>query len=108
MFVAITQKSGYHFDMLTTKWVRGPGYSWDDFMKEEKGKTLTKSPFTQYSSFISMWVLYANVAFYGILMIYFDHVLEKNRGRGHSPIFFLYPSYWGFKSRAKKNQKVTL
>lgn len=75
IFVSITQKSGYHFDMITTRWVQGPGYSWKDFTTPETGKTLTGSAFTQYSSFISMWVLYANVAFWGLLALYFDHVL---------------------------------
>jgi hypothetical protein len=69
---------------------------------------MTKSDFTQYSSFASMWVLYANVAIFGILTLYFDHILESNRGRAYSPLFFLTPSYWGFKKRATKNQKVTL
>lgn len=55
-----------------------------------------------------MWVLYATVAFYAILTWYFDHVLEANRGRGYSPIFFLTPSYWGWRRKSRKFEKVTL
>lgn len=77
----ITKFSGYHFDIVTNKWELGPGYSWEEFMKSQKGKTITKGDYEEYSAFGSVGILALDIVVFIILTWYFDHVLEKNRGR---------------------------
>lgn len=80
--------------MKDNKWERGTGYSWDLFTREIKGKTITKDDFTEYSAFDSVLLLVFDMVFYVCLTWYFDHVIEANRGKGDSPIFFLKKSFW--------------
>lgn len=85
----ITKFSGYHFDIVTNKWEKGPGYSWEEFGKVQDGKTITKGDYSEYSAAASVGMLLIDVLFYILLTWYFDTVLEKNRGRSESPIFFV-------------------
>lgn len=86
--------SGSHFSMTENKWIKGPGYSWDLFGREIKGKTITKGDYVLYSAQTSVMVLVLDVVVYAVLTWYFDHVVESNRGKGSSPIFFLKKSFW--------------
>ncbi len=105
VFTSITAYSGFHFDFQKNYWVRGPGYTWNNFKEARKGMTITETSFTQYSALTSIWVLFGNIILFSILTFYFDNILESNRGRSESPLFFLNPSYWGYKP--KKVQKGT-
>lgn len=54
------------------------------------GKLFTGDTFSRYSDLTSMGILYADAVFFLILAWYFDNIVASNRGRGKSPIFFVY------------------
>jgi hypothetical protein len=49
----------------------------------------------------SWYLLIMNIFLFSILAWYFDHVLPDEFGNRHSPVFFLFPSYWGFDLKKK-------
>lgn len=105
IFAMITHYSGYHFDFTTNKWELGPGYTWANFSEKQTGKTITKDTFEQYSALGSVGILAIDILFFMLMTWYFDNILEKNRGRSESPLFFLKASYW--RPSLKKRQKVS-
>lgn len=104
IFSTITQFSGNHFNTNENKWEKGPGFSWDIFNREITGKTITKGDYVMYSCSHSILILALDIVFYAVLAWYFDHVVESNRGRGDSIIFFLKKSFWVGSPKQRKER----
>ncbi|KAL4511800.1 hypothetical protein ABPG72_012645 [Tetrahymena utriculariae] len=93
IFVAISQKSGIHFDSQTSNWIRGDGYNWsyitDTINGQERGNNF-EAP-CPLQSFLLLLLM---SAVYGVLTWYFDHVISSNRGSSLPWYFLFTPSYW--------------
>lgn len=83
--------SGYHYDIQEHAWNSGPHpYGMGDFTVSTSGILFTGDTYSRYSDLASMGILYGDALFFIILSWYFDNVVSSNRGRGKSPIFFVY------------------
>lgn len=63
---------------------------------------ISNDHYTRYSDLTSMFILFADAAFFIALTWYFDHVVESNRGRGESPFFPFIKIFKLFKKDRKK------
>lgn len=77
------------------------------FTTDEVGKLpIGGAGYTRYSDLISMLVLFADALFFIALTWYFDHVVESNRGKGESPIFFVKRIINFFIKKSKKSKVI--
>lgn len=94
-FGDISQKSGYHFDFLQNRWVRGPGFEWGDMLDPIQGEmSFEGTHYTAPRTLDSFIYILMDAVFFAILSWYFDHVVSHNRGHSLNVLFFLTPNYW--------------
>ncbi|EAR94681.1 transporter family ABC domain protein (macronuclear) [Tetrahymena thermophila SB210] len=93
IFVAISQKSGIHFDSQASVWTRGSGYTWSDITDTLKGQERGIN-FEAPCPLQSFLLLLLMSFVYGVLTWYFDHIISSNRGSSHPWYFLFTPSYW--------------
>ncbi|KAI9026752.1 hypothetical protein DFJ74DRAFT_604379 [Hyaloraphidium curvatum] len=103
IFLDITILTTGRQDLLTDSYIPGPGFPWSALYQPipslylpyyGNGAQPVVPPPVQ-----SWYWLIMNIAFYMLLMWYFDNVIPDEFGRSRPFYFFLLPSYWGFKKR---------
>ena len=83
-----------HFDGESLSQIQGREFLWDDLFFNPTGKFHTGDSYlvpSPYELFIQMCY---NIVIYWIAVWYLDHIMPNNRGRTHSYLFFLMPSYY--------------
>lgn len=99
--------SGYHFDINQRSWVQGYApYTIDVFTNSTSGRLpFGGGNFERYSDLTSMFILYADAAFFALLAWYCDNVVASNRGRGDS-LFFPIHRLGKLLFKEKKKEKI--
>ena len=98
IFGDIAAKSGSLPNRHERKWVKGPGYTWDDFYNSRDGR-ISGHDFSMPSSYSSTIDLIWNFLAFALLTWYCDHVISGNRGRSSPLWFMLTREYWGCKKK---------
>jgi len=107
MFLDITSLTTGRRDTLTQTFIPGPGFPW-----ERLYKTLPTNLIPTYADNVqpkppqpvdSYYYLLMDIAFYYLLTVYFDQIIPNEYGISRHPLYFLFPSYWGF--GITKNQR---
>eukprot|EP00754_Rhynchopus_humris_P018838 Rhum_TRINITY_DN14617_c0_g1::Rhum_TRINITY_DN14617_c0_g1_i1::g.105108::m.105108/K05643/ABCA3; ATP-binding cassette, subfamily A (ABC1), member 3 len=80
---------GYCVDLVVNYEKQGSGSNFSDFTADE------------YSFALGMFMMIFDTFLYLILALYLDNVLPSQYGVKLHPLFFLYPSYWGFSKTGK-------
>ncbi|KAF0979003.1 hypothetical protein FDP41_002073 [Naegleria fowleri] len=89
VFTDIATKTLPVYDEVQRKFVPGPGYTFDDFFNGSN--TYDYVP----KSYVGILVLICDGLLFLLIYWYCDNVISDANGVRKSPIFFLYPSYWG-------------
>ncbi|EFC35517.1 predicted protein, partial [Naegleria gruberi] len=97
VFTDIATKTLPVYDDQLRKFVPGPGYSFEDFFIGTN--TYDYVP----ASYLGIIVLILNGLLFLILYWYCDNVFSDGSGVRKSPIFFIYPSYWGLNCLKSKS-----
>ncbi|CAG8565940.1 2194_t:CDS:2 [Paraglomus brasilianum] len=105
IYLDISKLSTGKFDFLTETIIKGPGFKYHDLFDpipkeylptyDAAGRTpIVPAP-------IQSWYLFLmNIGLYCLLTWYFDKILPDEFGTRRSPVFFLYPSFWGIKFKS--------
>lgn len=95
IFSDIERKADRHFDSFDNKWIEGGYYKYEDLFTTTSGDTsIMKGHYEIPSTIGSYFNLLLTSILYVIMIWYFDHVIESNRGKGAHPLFFLQKKYW--------------
>ena len=90
-FIEIATISSTKLNEVTFMNMPGRKYKYSDLFKvKENDMIFFKTHYKIPSTFESFVVLFLNGVLYLIFIFYFDNVIESNRGKAKSPIFFIY------------------
>ncbi|CAG8465050.1 7477_t:CDS:2 [Paraglomus occultum] len=113
IYLDISKLSTGKFDFLTETIIKGPGFKWHDLFNpipneylptyDAAGRTPLVPPPVQ-----SWYLLLMDIGLYCLLTWYFDKILPDEFGTRRSPVFFLYPSFWGIKFKRNTNTEQLL
>eukprot|EP01027_Heterolobosea_sp_BB2_P007024 GEZU01010510.1.p1 GENE.GEZU01010510.1~~GEZU01010510.1.p1 ORF type:complete len:865 (+),score=220.98 GEZU01010510.1:155-2749(+) len=106
IFADISFKSLPVYSNVERKYVDGPGYSIADVYRKNTLKFPGEETALEVPpSANSYYLLLMNAAIFFILTWYLDNVIPRDTGVSRPPWFFVYPSYWGFHFKRKRNLK---
>ncbi|KAI3645060.1 hypothetical protein MP228_011224 [Amoeboaphelidium protococcarum] len=82
--------------------VAGPGFKWNDlyqipFVASDPFSAPSQNPLVPVPN-QSLGLLIMNTVLWMLLAMYFDKVVPNENGYAEHPLFFLFPSYYGFKT----------
>ena len=100
VFIDIASKTLPEYDSALRRFVSGPGYSFTDLFVGKNSYDYVPA------SWIGVGLLFLDGLFFLILYWYCDNVISDGNGIRKSPIFFLYPSYWGIQCFRSKEHKA--
>lgn len=101
LFGQVSRITCTHFDGATLTQVSGRYFVWDDLFINPTGKFHTGDPYKAPGPFYVFVNMIYNMCIYWVIIWYLDHIMANNRGRTHSLLFFLKPSYYFSKCRNK-------
>jgi ABC-type multidrug transport system ATPase subunit len=100
----ISTLAGSTFSISDGRWIQGPGYFWSDLTRPQTGY-INGDYYDAWSTLASLMFLLMDIAIFGVLTWYFDHIVPHNRGREESAIFCLKRNYWIRKKRVQQSKK---
>jgi ABC-type multidrug transport system fused ATPase/permease subunit len=112
MFLDITTLTTGILDTLTDTYIAGPGFKWETLynpLNETSLPNYGNDGYPLVPAPVQAWYfLLADMAFYAVMMWYFDNVIPNEYGYARPPWFFLTPSYWGMESKSAAEESAWL
>jgi len=98
------------YSLATDSYTGGVGFTWNDLYSPIPALYLPSygSYPTLPAPVQSLYFLLWNIAFYGLLTWYVDHVIPDDFGNRYPVYFFLTPSYWGIRYFTKGAKNLRL
>ncbi|CAG8514994.1 1192_t:CDS:2 [Acaulospora morrowiae] len=95
-------------DQLTQTVIPGPGFHWSDLYNNVPSKYVLAYDSSGYKPTVpapvqSWYFLMMNIVVFGLLTWYLDKIIPDEYGNYRNPLFFLTPSYYGFKFKKTTN-----
>ncbi|KAJ3413316.1 ATP-binding cassette sub- A member 1 [Chytridiales sp. JEL 0842] len=107
MFLDITSFTTGRLDDLTSTFIPGPGFSWNDLYNTLPSNILPiyATGTAEVPQPVQAWYfMLMNIGVYAVLLWYWDAVIPDEYGSRQPPWFFLLPSYWGYTTTSKQAQ----
>lgn len=94
IFGIVVRRATSHFDDNGQQFVEGTGFTWRHLFESEKGEFSMGDTYESPTPILAFGIFMIDIALYGLIVWYCDHVFSSNRGTNEPFYFFLTQNYW--------------